>query len=247
MPTPTLPRPGVSRVQGSRMPDHFEVLEKVERGGRVFLPSDSSDLSRNAFQYTVDHLLSLRAMGLIRLLDSRVMRAANGSYLRAGPCDLTPAGVAALAAARDSHTTAPSATTTAMATVQEFFEAYRRHDVDRMVALCTLDATFQFGPLGESGKGRVRGTGDALWRAIIDAIPDLTNEVKWSIDGDAGKVICRVAISGTQTKDLGEYKSRGRRETLEHLFICHVDRDGKIDDITSNADLFRPIEDASLM
>jgi hypothetical protein len=43
-------------------------------------------------------------------------------------------------------------------------------------------------------------------------------------------------------KDLGEYKSKGRRETLEHLFICHVDRDGKIDDITSNADLFRPIE-----
>jgi ketosteroid isomerase-like protein len=218
------------------MPDNFEVLKEVERDGRVFLPSDSSDMSRNAFQYTVDHLLSLRAMGLIRLLDSHVMRATDGSYLRAGPCDLTPAGVAALAAARDSHTTAASAT------VLEFFDAYRRHDVDRMVALCALDATFQFGPLGESGKGRVRGTGDALWRAIIDAIPDLTNEVKWSIPDNTGKVICRVAVSGTQTKDLGEYKSKGRRETLEHLFICHVDRDGKIDDITSNADLFRPIE-----
>jgi len=224
------------------MPDNFEVLKEVERDGRVFLPSDSSDMSRNAFQYTVDHLLSLRAMGLIRLLDSDVIRATDGSYLRAGPCDLTPAGVAALAAARDSDPTAPSATTTAGATVQEFFGAYRRHDVDRMVALCALDATFQFGPLGESGKGRVRGTGDALWRAIIDAIPDLTNEVKWSIPDNTGKVICRVAVSGTQTKDLGEYKSKGRRETLEHLFICHVDRDGKIDDITSNADLFRPIE-----
>jgi ketosteroid isomerase-like protein len=229
------------------MLDDFEVLEKVERGGRVFRPSGSSDMSRAAFQYTVDHLLSLRAMGLIRLLDSRVMRAADGSYIWAGPCDLTPAGVAALAVARDSHTTATSATPAAAATVQEFFDAYRRHDVDRMVALCALDATFQFGPLGESGKGRVRGTGDALWRAIIDAVPDLTNEVKWSIQDNTGKVICRVAISGTQTKDLGEYKSKGRRETLEHLFICHVDRDGKIDDITSNADLFRPIEDSSLM
>jgi ketosteroid isomerase-like protein len=225
----------------------FELIEKVERGGRVFQPSDSSDMSRDAFQYTVDHLLSLRAMGLIRLLDSGVMRAADGSYLRAGPCDLTPAGVAALAVARDSHMTAPSATKAAAATVQEFFDAYRQHDVDRMVALCALDATFQFGPLGESGKGRVRGTGDALWRAVIDAIPDLTNEVKWSIQDHTGKVICRVAISGTQTKDLGEYKSKGRRETLEHLFICHVDRDGKIDDITSNADLFRPPEDPSVM
>jgi ketosteroid isomerase-like protein len=216
------------------MPDDFEVLEEVERDGRVFLPSDDSAGSRNAFQYTVDHLLSLRAQGLIRLVDSHVIRATDGSYLRAGPCDLTPAGVAALAAARDSHTTAS-------ATVQEFFDAYRRHDIDRMVAFCALDATFQFGPLGESGKGRVRGTGDVLWRAIIDAIPDLTNEVKWCIQDITGKVICRVAISGTQTKDLGEYKTKGRRETLEHLFICHVDRDGKIDDITSNADLFRPI------
>lgn len=228
-----------------KMPDDFELLVKMENGGHVFRPSDNSDMSRNAFQYTVDHLLSLRAVGIIRLLDSRVTRAANGAYLSAGPCNLTPDGVAALAAARDSHTTTTSATVTSGATVQEFFEAYRRHDVDRMVALCTVDATFRFGPLGESGKGRVRGTGDALWRTVIDAIPDLTNEVKWSIEGNAGKVICRVAISGTQTKDLGDYKSKGRRDTLEHLFICHVDPDGKIDDITSNAYLFRPIEDPS--
>jgi ketosteroid isomerase-like protein len=204
-------------------------------------------MSRAAFQYTVDHLLSLRAMGLIRLPDGGVVRAANGSYLMAGPCDLTPAGVVALAVARDSHTSTTSAATAAAATVREFFDAYRRHDVDRMVALCALDATFRYGPLGESGKGQVRGTGDALWRAIIDAVPDLTNEVKWSIEDNAGRVICRVAISGTQTKDLGEFKSTGRRLTLEHLFICHVDRDGKIDDIASNADLFRPIEDPSLM
>jgi ketosteroid isomerase-like protein len=226
-----------------KMSDDLELLEKVEKGGRVFRPDDSSDMSRAEFQYTVDHLLSLRAVGLIRLLDNGVIRAANGSYLRAGPCDLTPEGVAALAVARDSHTTATTTTTTAAATVLEFFEAYRRHDVNRMVALCADDATFCFGPLGEAGKGRVRGTGDALWRAIINAIPDLTNEVKWSIEDNAGKVVCRVAISGTQTRDLGEYKSKGQRDTLEHLFICHVDRDGKIDDITSNAYLFRPIQD----
>jgi hypothetical protein len=74
----------------------FELLERVE-AGHVFRPEDRSDVSRAAFQHTVQRLLSLRAVGLIRLLDGRLMRAADGSYLMAGPADLTPAGVAALA------------------------------------------------------------------------------------------------------------------------------------------------------
>ncbi len=74
----------------------FELLDKVEKGGRIFRPRDGSDLGRAAFQHTVDRLLSLRAVGLIRLHDGRLMRAGDGSYLLAGPCDLTPAGVAAL-------------------------------------------------------------------------------------------------------------------------------------------------------
>jgi hypothetical protein len=75
----------------------LELLEKMEQGGRVFRPRDTSDVGRAAFQHTVDHLLSLRDVGLVRLLDSRLMRAPRGSYLMAGPCDLTQAGVAALA------------------------------------------------------------------------------------------------------------------------------------------------------
>ena len=85
----------------------FELLETIENGGRVFRPRDSSDVSRAAFQHTVDRLLSLRAVGLIRLLDGRLMRATNGSYPQAGPCDLTPAGVAALTDDRRVRPRAP--------------------------------------------------------------------------------------------------------------------------------------------
>ncbi len=139
---------------------------------------------------------------------------------------------------------ATTATTTATTTVQQFFDAYRRHDVDRMVALRTPEANFRYVPMGEGGQGRVRGTGDAFWRALIGAFPDLTNEVQWTTEDNAGNVFSRVVISGTQATDLGEIKNKGRRFTLEHLFICHVNRDGKIDEITAywdNAYWFRQI------
>ena len=81
---------------GSMEHADLELLEQIEKGGRVFRPRDNSDVSRAAFRVTVARLLSLRALGLVRLLDARLMRAADGAYLLAGPCDLTPTGVAAL-------------------------------------------------------------------------------------------------------------------------------------------------------
>ncbi len=76
--------------KGSMEHADLELLEQIEKGGRVFRPRDNSDVSRAAFRVTVARLLSLRSLGLVRLLDARLMRAADGAYLLAGPCDLTP-------------------------------------------------------------------------------------------------------------------------------------------------------------
>lgn len=75
----------------------FELLERIERGGYVFRPHNRSEEERAAFQQKVADLLRLRGIGLIRLLEGKLMRAEDGSYLMAGPCDLTPAGIAELA------------------------------------------------------------------------------------------------------------------------------------------------------
>ena len=74
----------------------YDLLTQIERGGHAFKPDDRTVEARAAFQGTVVRLLHLRGIGLIRLPEGRLMRAANGDYLMAGPCDLTPAGIAAL-------------------------------------------------------------------------------------------------------------------------------------------------------
>lgn len=75
----------------------FELLELIGQGGYIFRPADPSAESRAVFRQTVEDLLRLRAFGLVRFSDGRVMIAGDGSYLMVGPCDLTPAGIAALA------------------------------------------------------------------------------------------------------------------------------------------------------
>jgi hypothetical protein len=74
----------------------YELLAAIERSGRVFRPEGGTPEARAAFQGLVERLLHLRAVGLIRMADGRIMKAQDGSYLMAGPCDLTAAGIAAL-------------------------------------------------------------------------------------------------------------------------------------------------------
>jgi hypothetical protein len=91
--------------------EDFELLEMIEKGGQVFRPTDRSVEGRAAFQSLVDNLLRLRSIGLVRLPEGRVMRSEDGSYLMAGPCDLTPAGIAALAKDRSLGPRPPQGST----------------------------------------------------------------------------------------------------------------------------------------
>src|ERR1700745_1244417 len=73
---------------------------------------------------------------------------------------------------------------TAEATVRAFFDAYRMHNVERMVDLCADNADFRYVPFEVwprqrvvYGEGKVCTVGKAIWTTLIDAFPDLTNTV----------------------------------------------------------------------
>lgn len=117
-------------------------------------------------------------------------------------------------------------------TVEAFFEAYRDHDVDRMVDLCTESAAFRYVPFEVwlrqrviRADERVRTVGKPLWTALIDAFPDLTNEITSISADDSGNVAVEVTIGGTQAKDFGAIRSQGARYDLPHVFLFHVDDD----------------------
>jgi steroid delta-isomerase-like uncharacterized protein len=139
----------------------------------------------------------------------------------------------------DSDVAAP-APAVAVAQVERFFDAYRARDVEDMVDLCDDMAEFHYVPFEAWGKqrvvrgdGKVRTIGKVLWTGLIDAFPDLGNDVT-SISADSdGNVVAEVVISGTQSKDWGSIGMQGKHFDLPHLFLLHVNGDGLIDRITA--------------
>jgi len=128
----------------------------------------------------------------------------------------------------------------AVDTVRAFFDAYRLHDVERMVELCTDNAGFRYVPFEVWGRqrvirgdGKVRSIGKPLWTALIDAFPNLTNEISTLRADEQGNVAVEVSIGGTQAKDFGTIGNQGRRYWLPHLFLFHVDSDSLIDDLVA--------------
>jgi len=129
---------------------------------------------------------------------------------------------------------------TAAAVVTEFFDHYRHHDVEAMTDLCSLNADFSYVPYEIWGKqrvlrgdGKVRTVGKTLWRGLINAFPDLTNEVKSVSANEDGDVVVQVDIGGTQQLAWGFAEPAGRAYNEPHLFIFRVGEHGLIDSVTA--------------
>ncbi len=129
---------------------------------------------------------------------------------------------------------------TAVAVVLRFFEAYRAHDVEAMVDACSDRADFHYVPFEMWGKqrvlrgdGKVRGIGKVLWTGLIESFPDLSNEVTSVHADDAGNVAVEVTIRGTQAKVWGAIDDRGRSFAVPHLFRFRVGRAGRIEEVNA--------------
>lgn len=114
----------------------------------------------------------------------------------------------------------------------EFFSAYQDHDIDRMLQLCDPEGTVFFEPLGEAGKGKIGEFGQNLWRALMDAFPNLDNTVvRADLDEGTNAVTCTVSIFGTQEKEFAGIPSRGNRFESDHIFVFRFNDQEKIDRI----------------
>lgn len=126
-------------------------------------------------------------------------------------------------------------TLTRKGTCIEFFSAYQDHAYERMVNLCTPEATVEFIPLGENGKGRVPDLGKDLWALLMHCFPDIDNTID-TFTTDHDEVTCTVSLFGTQEKDFPGIPSRGLRFESDHIFIFRFDEADKITGIRINWD-----------
>src|SRR5258708_14558382 len=109
----------------------------------------------------------------------------------------------------------------AVEVITAFFDAYRVHDLERMVELCSDNADFHYIPFEVWGRqrvirgdGKVRTIGKALWATLIDAFPDLTNEVTSIIADEEANVAAEVVISGTHAQP---FRTIAHQDLHHHL------------------------------
>jgi steroid delta-isomerase-like uncharacterized protein len=113
-----------------------------------------------------------------------------------------------------------------------WFDRYRAQDVDGMVSLFAPDAVIEYVPMGLSANPEQLAVNG--WRVLIDAFPDLTNEVQkvWQ-DTAENTVFVDVYIGGTQVKDAFGIPNQGKKYWLRHLFILAVNEAGHISRMTA--------------
>lgn len=107
-------------------------------------------------------------------------------------------------------------------TVERFFDAYRKRDLDRMVAHCNPEGELRYVPLGNQGIGKIGTTGRTIWSGIFYAVPDLTNRMESIFADTEGNVCAEVVVSGTLAKEFAGMLSPNRYYALPQAIIFKV-------------------------
>ena len=96
----------------------------------------------------------------------------------------------------------------------------------------------------------VTEVGVSSWNGLIDAFPDLTNQVTIVRQNETHRVaFVDVVISGTQVKDAFGISNQGKHYSLRHLFVIEINARGKILSMVAfwdNADWYRQLGKTTL-
>lgn len=93
-------------------------------------------------------------------------------------------------------------------TAEGLFDAYRKRDLDKMVAHCNPEGELQYVPLENQGEGKIGTTDRTIWGELFDAVPDLTNRQESIFADTEGNVCAEVVLSGTLAKEFAGMMSR---------------------------------------
>ncbi|CAG9259885.1 Nuclear transport factor 2 family protein [Paraburkholderia unamae] len=118
------------------------------------------------------------------------------------------------------------------ATITQFFDCYRAHDVAGMLALCAPQAKIDYVPLGATGSAEVIGR--QIWASLVEAFPDLQNKIVALHASDTDRAVtAEVVIGGTQARDFLGIANHARSFSVRHAFIFQLDPQARIERITA--------------
>lgn len=127
--------------------------------------------------------------------------------------------------------------------VHRFFDHYNDHNVSAMVELFEPKGIVEYVPFALAGP--VEEIGPGSWGVLIDAFPDLRNELNSAHETADGRfAYADVTIHGTQLKEAFGVPSQGKGYTLRHMFVFELSESGTIIHVTSfwdNADWYRQL------
>jgi hypothetical protein len=115
--------------------------------------------------------------------------------------------------------------------VKAFFTAYNNQQPFEAIKLTAPGAQYNYVPLDSIAKGNFEQWAQVA-TDLIGSFPNLHNEVKYTRTDDEGNVYAEVWIGGKQEKDFGPLVAKQKDYWLEHLYIFHINEDGKIDAMT---------------
>jgi steroid delta-isomerase-like uncharacterized protein len=128
----------------------------------------------------------------------------------------------------------------AVAAVEAFFAAHKKRNTIAMAETCSARATFDYVPFAQhdkqrkiTGKGYVNGIGRTIWALNFRAFPDMSSKVTDIFADDEGNVVAEVTLSGTQQGPYLTVAATGAKFSERQLFHFVVNKDGKIEDVTS--------------
>ena len=125
---------------------------------------------------------------------------------------------------------------------EAFFDRYRKHDIEGMLSLFVPGATVDYVPMAATGAAAVQGT--AIWTALVNAFPDLTNEVNAiHADGSGRHATVEVTIRGTQAQDFLGIVHRGKSFSVRHAFVFEFDAEARITRLAAYWDNVKLFED----
>jgi len=111
---------------------------------------------------------------------------------------------------------------------RQFLELYSAHEPEKMLQLFAPNATFEYVPYGEQGKGKIHEGALGLWKGFMAAFPDFSIKISSISETQDGRVVAETVNGGTQALEIFGIANKHRAQYTPHVFFFSFNAENHI-------------------